>query len=171
MFGLRKKQNNSIGSQSMSEAESVLQSANTAPPISDNEYNWAAHYRGDFTGIKRLTPEEVEAAKLQAKELKEQVTLQRGKLAADTDSMESTKRIFKSEESHKRQRLGKILDARDGEIKTGEYLNGKLKPGLHEQNQRLTLSQQKGEALMGRIDERFQLRREKVNQLKETLYA
>jgi hypothetical protein len=171
MFGLGKRQNKSIGSQSMSEAESILQATNTAPPISNNQYNFAEHYRGNFTGIERLTPEEVEAAKLQAKELKEQVTLQRGKFSADTDSLESVKRIYKSEESHKRQRLGKILDARDGEIKTGEYLNGKLKPGLHEQNQRLSLSQVKGEALIGRIDERFQLRREKVNQLKETLYA
>lgn len=171
MFGLRKKQNNSIGSSSMGEAESILQSANTAPPISNNQYNWAAHYRGDFSGIERLTPEEVEAAKLQAKELKEQVVLQRGKFDADTDSTESVKRIFKSEESHKRQRLGKIADARDGEIKTGEFINGKLKPTLHEQNQRLSLSQMKGDALIGRIDERFQLRREKVSQLKETLYA
>ncbi|MEL7039736.1 MAG: hypothetical protein AAFO04_29650 [Cyanobacteria bacterium J06592_8] len=171
MFGLGKSKQKSIGSASMSQAESILQSTDTAPPISNNKYNWAAHYKGDFSGIERITPEDVEAAKLTQKELKEQVKLQREKMTADTDSLESTKRIFKSEESHKRQRLGKILDARDGEIRTGEYLNGKLKPGLHEQNLRLSLAKEKGESLVSRIDERFQLRRQKVAEMRESIYA
>lgn len=134
--------------------------------INDQQHDWGAYMKGDFSGFKRITPEAVEAAQKTAKELKEQKDLYLDKNAADTSSLESVKQISNNEQFHTRQRLDKILSAREGTVRTGEHLAEKIQPGLHEQNERIGLSQAKGQEKNADISARFAQRRNDMQQLR-----
>ncbi len=134
--------------------------------INDQQHDWAAYVKGDFSGFQRTTPEAVEAAKKTAQELKEQKELWMEKNAADTASLESIKQASNNEQFHTRQRLDKVLSARDHTVRTGEHLAEKIQPGLHEQNERLGLSQAKGQEKIADITARFAQRRNDIQQLR-----
>ena len=134
--------------------------------INDQQHDWGSYVKGDFSGFKKITPEAVEAAKKTAEELKEQRGLWMEKNAADTSSLEQVKQISNNEQFHTRQRLDKVLSARDHTVRTAEHLEEKVKPGLHEQNERLGLAQQKGQMLVSNISEKFAQRRQDMELLR-----
>ena len=142
-------------------------SVNTDSPLG-NKWDFEAMRKGDFNGIVRATPEQLEGARRTAKEIKEQARIQPGINAAHTEAMGAAARIFKSEQYHNRERLKIGVDAREEWVKTQEALNEKIKPGLHEQNHRLGLSQSKGQMLIANIDAEFAQRRADLQQLRRS---
>lgn len=134
--------------------------------INDQKHDWGNYMRGDFSTFKKITPEAAEAAKKTAEEMKEQKQLWMEKNAADTSSLESIKQISNNEQFHTRQRLDKVLTARDHTVRTAEHLAEKIQPGLHEQNERLGLSQAKGQEKIADITARFAQRRNDMQQLR-----
>lgn len=134
--------------------------------ISGQEYQWGSYYKGNFDNFQRITPEEVEAAEETAKELGEQVGLYGRKFQADTNSVGSVRRIHNSEQVHTRNRITQIVGARDQAIKTQEHLAEKVAPQIHEQNERLGLSQEKGQLKIAKISEQFSKRREALANLR-----
>jgi hypothetical protein len=137
----------------------------TFQPQSLNQYNFDAFKRGDFTSFKRITPEDKERAQKTAKEMKEQRKLHTGKMAADSESLDSAVAIFKSEQHHLRRRGDALLGARGEWVKTQAHFNETLQPGLHEQNQSLSLSQAKGQNAVSEINNRFSQRRQALAEL------
>lgn len=138
----------------------------TFQPQSLNQYNFDAFKRGDFSSFPRITPEECERAKKTASEMKQQRKLHTGKMAADSESLDASVGIFKSEQHHLRRRGDALLNARGEWVKTQAHFNEKMQPGLHEQNQSLSLSQTKGQQAIGEIDNRFSERRQALAELR-----
>lgn len=134
--------------------------------ISGQEYQWSSYYQGNFDNFQRITPEEVEAAEETAKEMTEQVGLYSRKFQADTNSVASVRRIHNSEQVHTRNRISQIVGARDQAIKTQEHLAEKVAPQIHEQNERLGLSQETGQRKIVQISEQFSKRREALANLR-----
>ena len=138
----------------------------TFNPRALNQYNFDAFKRGDFSSFSYITPEETERAKKTAKDMKEQRKLHTGKMAADSESLDSAVAIFKSEQHHLRRRGDALLGARGEWVKTQNHFNEILQPGLHEQNQSLSLSQTKGQNAISEINQRFSDRRQALAQLR-----
>lgn len=139
---------------------------NTFNPQALNQYSFDAFKRGDFSSFNRTTPEQVEHSKKTAKEMKEQRKLHTGKMAADSESLDAAVAIFKSEQHHLRRRGDALLGARGEWVKTQNHFNETLQPGLHEQNQSLSLSQTKGQGAITEINQRFNERRQALAQLR-----
>ncbi|HEY9862913.1 MAG TPA: hypothetical protein V6D21_01915 [Candidatus Obscuribacterales bacterium] len=137
--------------------------------ISGQEYQWGEYYQGNFQSVKRLTPEEVEAAETTSKELKEQRQLYGRKFQADTESLGNVRAIHNSEQVHTRKRREEITSARGQAVKTGEHLAEQIAPQLHEQNERLGLAQEKGQNKIAQISEQFSRRREALQQLRQSV--
>lgn len=138
---------------------------NTFQPQALNQYDFDAFKRGDFSSFKRITPEDKERAQKTAKDMKEQRKLHTGKMAADSESLDSAVAIFKSEQHHLRRRGDALLGARGEWVKTQNHFNEKLQPGIHEQNQSLSLSQVKGQNAIGQINQQFAERRQALSEL------
>lgn len=153
-------------SKSKSSTESFDFSPGSTQSISGQEYNWSSYYQGNFDNFQRITPEEVEAAEETAKEMEQQVGLYGRKFQADTNSINSVRRIHNSEQVHTRNRITQIVGARDQAIKTQEHLVEKVAPQIHEQNERLGLSQEKGQRKIAQISEQFSKRREAIANLR-----
>lgn len=134
--------------------------------INGQQYNWGSYMRGDFSGFKKVTPEEVEAAEFTAQEMTKQVGLYSRKNQAETQSLESVRRIHNTEQVHTRKRLDEVVQARGQAVKTQEHLAEKTKPALHEQNERLGLAQEKGERKIAMISEHFERRRSDLEKLR-----
>ncbi|NEP45508.1 MAG: hypothetical protein F6K35_42360 [Okeania sp. SIO2H7] len=139
---------------------------NTFNPQALNQYNFDAFKRGDFSSFNYITPEETERAKKTAEEMKEQRKLHTGKMAADSESLDAAVAIFKSEQHHLRRRGDALLGARGEWVKTQNHFNEILQPGLHEQNQSLSLSQTKGQNAISEINQRFSDRRQALAELR-----
>ena len=139
---------------------------NTFQPQALNHYNFDAFKRGDFSSFARITPEECERAKKTASEMKQQRKLHTGKLAADSESLDAAVAVFKSEQHHLRRRGDTLLNARGEWVKTQSHFEEKIQPGLHEQNQSLSLSQVKGQNAIGEINNRFSERRQALAELR-----
>lgn len=156
-------QSSSSGSSAgFSEAFSGTQSQS----LNGHQYNWGAMMKGDFSGLRMVTPEEVESAEQQSKELREQTQLWGRKNQADTQSLESAKRIHNNEQVHTRDRVDKVVSARDQDVRTKEHLAANVNPKLHEQNERLGLAQEKGQKRIEMISEEFSKRREALSQMR-----
>ncbi|CAD5984908.1 hypothetical protein PCC9214_05354 [Planktothrix tepida] len=154
------------GSKSKSSTEGFDFTPGSTQSISGQEYNWSSYYQGNFDNFQRITPEEVEAAEETAKEMEQQVGLYGRKFQADTSSVGSVRRIHNSEQVHTRNRITQIVGARDQAIKTQEHLAEKIAPQIHEQNERLGLSQEKGQRKIAQISEQFSKRREALANLR-----
>lgn len=162
--------NGSSGNQSSSNGStsnfSEAFNGNQSQSLNGHQYNWGNMMKGDFSGIKMITPEEVEHAEEQSKELKQQTQLWGRKNQADTQSLESAKRIHNNEQVHTRDRVDKVLSARDQDVKTKEHLAANVNPKLHEQNERLGLAQEKGQKKIEMINQEFSKRREALSQMR-----
>lgn len=134
--------------------------------INGQQYNWGSYMKGDFSSFKKITPEEVEAAEITAKEMTQQVGLYSRKNSAETQSLESVRRIHNTEQVHTRKRLDEVVQARGQAVKTQEHLAQSVQPTLHEQNERLGLAQEKGQRKIAMISEHYERRRSDLEKLR-----